>query len=137
MATDALRIAGFGAVLGDGVDCELVPLSAPKGLASGGLELVLIDASTTGHLFELIATFRRLRPQLRLIVVGAEHGSDYVERVIAAGAKGYLAHSASAEDVRLAVSVCAMGRCGRPGGCSRDWWKARGAEPTKNVCDRV
>ena len=69
IATDPLRILGLQTIFSDHRD-EVIPLSVPGALDASGVSLILIDASCTDHLFELLATFRRTRPHLRLIVIG-------------------------------------------------------------------
>ena len=77
----------------------------PGALDESGVSLILIDAACTDHLFELLATFRRTRPHLRLIVIGLEEDHDYIQRVIGAGAKGYLTHMAKESEIRLAIDI--------------------------------
>jgi DNA-binding NarL/FixJ family response regulator len=119
VATDPLRIMGLRAILDGVVDgrrqpTEIVPLSAPKVLNSAGLSVVLIDSDVTPYLMELLEAFRRSRPELRLIVMGDTVDPDYIERVIAAGAKGYLSHKASEEELRMAVGVVEEGSVWAP-----------------------
>jgi DNA-binding NarL/FixJ family response regulator len=88
VATDELRIAGLRAVLSDGAGMELVMLSEPRALETAGLELVLIDALATDHLLGLLASFRRLRPRIRLLVIGGDDRPEFIEDAIAAGRAG-------------------------------------------------
>ena len=90
VATDPLRVLGLKAIFCEAMQLEIVHLSVPGALDDVNLSLVLIDAECTNHLFELIATFRQVRPQLKLIVLGTETCQEYIQRVIGAGAKGYL-----------------------------------------------
>jgi len=119
VATDPLRILGLRAVLdqepvnGSG-GVEVVPLSAPRALGTRGLAVVLIDADVTPFLIELLASFRRMRPELRLIVLGASSDFKYIERIIGAGAKGYLSHSASEAELRMAMAVVEDGSVWAP-----------------------
>jgi len=119
VATDPLRILGLRAVLDQepvnglgGV--EVVPLSAPRALSTRGLAVVLVDADATPFLLELLASFRRMRPELRLIVLGASSEFKYIERIIGAGAKGYLSHSASEAELRMAMAVVEDGSVWAP-----------------------
>jgi DNA-binding NarL/FixJ family response regulator len=118
VATDPLRILGLQTILSqagaDGEPVEIVPLSVPGALDSSGVSLILIDAACTEHIFELLATFRRTRPHLRLIVLGLEESHDYIQRIIGAGAKGYLAHTATANEVRLAIEIVQDGSAWAP-----------------------
>jgi DNA-binding NarL/FixJ family response regulator len=113
VATDPLRILGLQAMFSrDGA--EVIPLSVPGALDSSGVSLILIDDACTDHLFELLGTFRRTRPYLRLIVLGLQEEHEYIQRVIGAGAKGYLAHSASEGEIRLAIEIVQDGSLWAP-----------------------
>src|ERR1700756_531893 len=114
IATDPLRILGLQAIFSEDGKAEVIPLSVPGALDASGVSLILIDAACTDHLFELLATFRRTRPHLRLIVIGLEEDHEYIQRIIGAGAKGYLAHSAKGDEVRLAIEIVQDGSAWAP-----------------------
>ena len=86
----------------------------PGALDASGVSLILIDAACTDHLFELLATFRRTRPHLRVIVIGMEEDHEYIQRVIGAGAKGYLTHTAQENEMRLAIDIVRDGSVWAP-----------------------
>jgi DNA-binding NarL/FixJ family response regulator len=114
VGTDELRIAGLRLMLDDGVRFELVSLGVGPLLDRDPLALVLVDAAATDRLFELLATFRRIRPRQRLLVLGGETSHAYVERVIGAGAKGYLMHTASKAELLAAIAVVCDGSVWAP-----------------------
>ncbi len=122
VATDPLRILGLQTIFAESVaeggaearPVEIVPLSVPGALDASGVSLILIDSGCTDHIFELLATFRRTRPHLRLIVLGLEESHDYIQRIIGAGAKGYLAHTAKGSEVRLAIEIVEDGSAWAP-----------------------
>jgi DNA-binding NarL/FixJ family response regulator len=118
VATDPLRILGLQTIFSEGGvksgPVEIIPLSVPGALDASGVSLILIDAACTDHIFELLATFRRTRPHLRLIVLGLEEDHEYIQRVIGAGAKGYLAHTAKPSEVRLAIEIVQDGSAWAP-----------------------
>lgn len=114
VATDALRIMGLRAILGDGEDLEIVLLSPPMSADTGGLELALVDSPVDGDVLETVVAFRRLRPQLAVIVLGMETDPEHIERVIGAGAKGYLSHSANEAELRMAIEVVRDGSVWAP-----------------------
>ena len=114
VATDPLRIVGLKAIFREAMQLEIVHLSVPGALDDANLSLVLIDAECTDHLFELISTFRQVRPQLKLIVLGSETGPEYIQRVIGAGAKGYLTLTAQEADIRMAVDMVRDGSVWAP-----------------------
>jgi DNA-binding NarL/FixJ family response regulator len=118
VATDPLRILGLQTIFSEegikGAPVEIVPLSVPGALDASGVSLILIDAACTDHIFELLAAFRRTRPHLRLIVLGLEEDQEYIQRIIGAGAKGYLAHTARPGEVRLAIEIVQDGSAWAP-----------------------
>src|SRR5947209_3301145 len=118
VATDPLRILGLQTIFSEegvkGAPVEIIPLSVPGALDASGVSLILIDAACTDHIFELLAAFRRARPHLRLVVLGLEEDHEYIQRIIGAGAKGYLAHSARPGEVRLAIEIVQDGSAWAP-----------------------
>ncbi len=114
VATDQLRVLGLKAIFSEAIQLEIVPLSIPGALDDANLCLVLIDAECTTHLFELIATFRQARPLLNLVVLGNETSQEFIERVIGAGAKGYLALTAKESEIRMAVDMVRDGSVWAP-----------------------
>lgn len=114
VATDPLRVLGLKAIFCEAMQLEIVHLSVPGALDDSNLSLVLIDAECTDHLFELMATFRQVRPQLRLIVLGSETDQQYIQRVIGAGAKGYLSLAAKESEIRMAIDMVRDGSVWAP-----------------------
>lgn len=114
VATDQLRVLGLKAIFSEEMQLEIVHLTIPGALDDKNLGLVLIDAECTPHLFELIANFRQVRPQLNLIVLGNESSPEYIEQVIGAGAKGYLALTAKESEIRMAISMVRDGSVWAP-----------------------
>jgi DNA-binding NarL/FixJ family response regulator len=49
-----------------------------------------------------------------LIVLGLEEDHEYIQRIIGAGAKGYLAHTAKGNEVRLAIEIVQDGSAWAP-----------------------
>jgi DNA-binding NarL/FixJ family response regulator len=114
IATDPLRVLGLKTIVAEGGGAEIVDVDGPGALDSSGLSMVLIDAACTDHLFELLETFRRSRPHLRLIVIGLEEDQDHIQRVIGAGAKGYLSHTARENEIRMAIEIVRDGSVWAP-----------------------
>ena len=117
VATDEVRIEGLRALL-EAAEAqpryELVLLAEPGALDAERLNLALIDAGSTDHLFELLATFRRLRPRIRLVVISGESDVEFIERTIEAGARGVLHHAASERELRMALEVVGDGSVWAP-----------------------
>ena len=114
VATDPLRILGLKAIFDEVMQLEIVHLSVPGALNDANLSLVLIDAECTDHLFELMATFRQVRPQLKLFVLDNETDQEHIQRVIGAGAKGYLSLSAKESEIRMAIEMVRDGSVWAP-----------------------
>ena len=114
VATDALRIMGLRTILGDGESCQIVPLWPPSAVAATALSVVIVDSSATSDVLQVLSAFRRLRPLLNVIVLGRETDPEHIERIIGAGAKGYLSHSAGESELRMAISVVLDGSVWAP-----------------------
>jgi DNA-binding NarL/FixJ family response regulator len=114
VANDPLRILGLQVILSEHTESKVVSLSVPGALHSFELSLLLIDADSAPQLFDLLATFRRSRPDLRLIVLGRATDQEFIQRVIGAGAKGYLSHDARESDIRLCIEVVKDGSIWAP-----------------------
>jgi DNA-binding NarL/FixJ family response regulator len=114
VATDPLRVLGLKVIFSESMQTEIVHLSIPGALDDANLCLVLIDAECTTHLLELIATFRKVRPSLNLIVLGSENAPEYIQSVIGSGAKGYLTLSAKESEIRMAIEMVRDGSVWAP-----------------------
>ena len=111
VATDTLRVLGLQSIL---PQFEIIHLTAPGALDDVNLALVLIDAECTSHLFELLATFHHIRPQLKLIVLGTETGPEYIQRIIGTGAKGYLTLMSNESELAMAIDMVRDGSVWAP-----------------------
>jgi len=111
---DPLRLVGLQAICADALGTEVLPLSVADGLKEQGLGLVLIDAETTPQMFEVISALRRTHPAARLLVLGNGTSPDVIERIIAAGARGYLTLGAPEAEVRMAVEIVRDGSVWAP-----------------------
>ena len=113
VATDELRITGFVEILKRD-EREVVLLDDPHTLETAGLSLVAIDAGAVEHLLELVGTFRRMRPAMRLLVLGGGDDPTFIERALGAGARGVLAYEASEADLLMAIRVVLDGSVWAP-----------------------
>ncbi len=111
---DPVRVIGLTAILSEQRKVEVIPLSDRGALQGSGCSMVLIDSTSTYHLFQLLETFQRAYPQLRLIVMGLEEDTEHVQLVIRAGAKGYLSHTARESEILMAIDVVADGSMWAP-----------------------
>ena len=114
VCADPLRVLGLQVLLEHAVRFRVGVLEGTRAADLADIHLVVIDATATEHLRALIEAFRRMRPQVRLLVVGSGSGDAYTEWVIEAGAQGYLPHSSSEADLQHAVAVVRDGSIWAP-----------------------
>ena len=114
VAADPLRMLGLETIFEQRDRVELLPLTGTGALNASPLDLIFVDASCTEHLFELLTSFQKLRPRLKIIVIGLEADHQHVQRVIGAGAKGYLTHGSSTSEIRMAVDIVLDGSVWAP-----------------------
>jgi len=115
VASDPLRLVGMEAMLSDLPGMEAVPLELDQIGSTPDLAVLILEARSGGDtLTELIAKLRREHPQLRIVVVGEGLEPILIEQVIGAGAKGYLAETASEAEIRMALEVVLDGSVWAP-----------------------
>ena len=115
VASDPLRLVGMEAILSDLPGMEAIPLELDQIGSTPDLAVLILEARSGGDaLTELIAKLRREHPQLRIVVVGEGLEPILIEQVIGAGAKGYLAETASEAEIRMALEVVLDGSVWAP-----------------------
>jgi DNA-binding NarL/FixJ family response regulator len=72
------------------------------------------ESGTVDVLLNAIHRLRRRHPRLKIIAIGDALTSDEVQRVIGAGAKGYLLETASESEIKMAVEVVLDGSIWAP-----------------------
>jgi DNA-binding NarL/FixJ family response regulator len=86
----------------------------PELLADPSLEYLVVDLHASSGALAVLEPIRRLRPNLRLIVIGPEGDEELVLSSIVAGARAYLDLMAGPEVVRQAVNVVTSGSIWAP-----------------------
>jgi DNA-binding NarL/FixJ family response regulator len=115
VASDPLRLVGMEAILAELPGMEAVPLELDQLASDSNLAVLMLEARSGGETFtDLIAKLRREHPTLRIIVVGEGLDPALIEQVIGAGAKGYLAETASEAEIRMALEVVLDGSVWAP-----------------------
>jgi DNA-binding NarL/FixJ family response regulator len=114
VATDALRVVGLQAILSDGRELIPVSLGSLHTSEMQNLNLLVVDGEASGRLIETIRALRRDRPEFGIIVLSADGTYEQIERVIGAGARGYLTYSATEEELRMAIDVVLDGSVWAP-----------------------
>jgi DNA-binding NarL/FixJ family response regulator len=114
LATDAMRIMGLQAILSEGRELRSFSVATPSAMDLDHLRLLVIDAEATDRLFDLVRSLRKERPELGIMVLAADGSFDQIERVIGAGARGYLTYSATENELRMAIDVVLDGSVWAP-----------------------
>jgi len=111
--SDPLRLVGFRALFESETAFELVSASLPDIGVLQSIDLVLLGNRNTQNLFDLIATLKATRPDLRIIVTGSGD-EETILKAIVAGAKGYVDEAASSAEFVQAARVVSQGSVWAP-----------------------
>ena len=115
VAADPLRSVGILAILEDMPMVHALALDWDTAFENDELAGILIDVRLNmSDLLETIYRLRRERPEMKVIAMGVPLEPGQVQAVIAAGAKGYLAETASEGEIRMAVEVVLDGSVWAP-----------------------
>jgi DNA-binding NarL/FixJ family response regulator len=83
-------------------------------VARSSIEYIVVDLHSFSGGLEILETIRRVRPSLKLIVIGPEGNDELVLDSIVAGARAYLELTAGPETVRAAIDVVTGGSIWAP-----------------------
>jgi len=100
---DQLRVVGLRSLLESVQDFELAPMRLPEISEAENISLAILGNHSGLKFFDTMANLTSMIPTLRIIVTGASADEEVVFKVIAAGAKGYVLESASAEELVRAI----------------------------------
>src|SRR6201998_3992713 len=92
--SDPLRFVGFRALFDSETDFELVSASLPDLTVLQNIDLILLGNRSGQNLFDLMASLKATRPDLRIIVTGSGMDEETILKAIASGGKGYLGEGA-------------------------------------------
>lgn len=126
VAADPLRSIGLLAILEETVGVNAVPLemasdhevpdlgeAAPD--APPVYDALLLDIRMPlDVLSDMVGRIRREHTGVKVVVMGKQIDPEYVQAVIGAGAKGYLAETASEGEIRMAMDVVLDGSIWAP-----------------------
>jgi DNA-binding NarL/FixJ family response regulator len=110
---DPLRVVGFRALFESESGFELVSASLPDIVGVQSIDLVLVSNCSIQKLFDLMASLKTARPDLRVIVTGSGDEETILQALVA-GAKGYLHEAASAEEFVQIARVVSRGSVWAP-----------------------
>lgn len=94
----------------------LLPIAGtlPDVLSRSSLEYLVVDIDSSTGALPMLESIRRLRPGLRLIVIGPEGNDELVLEAIIGGARAYLGITADAATVRHAIDEVTSGSIWAP-----------------------
>jgi len=114
-----MRLAGLVSVFDQPVLSGKIPLipvvcSMRELLADSTLDYLILDLHESGSSLHFIHAILRVRPGIRLLVVGPQGNDDLAMEVISAGARAYLDLTSEIDTVRLAIDVVISGNICAP-----------------------
>ncbi|MBV9573063.1 MAG: response regulator transcription factor [Acidobacteriales bacterium] len=112
--SDPLRFVGFRALFDSEPDFELVSAPLADISAMADIHLILLGNRNGQNLFDLMATMKATRPDLRIIVTGSGIDEETILKAIAAGAKGYVDEAAPAAEFVQAIRMVNQGSVWAP-----------------------
>jgi DNA-binding NarL/FixJ family response regulator len=112
--SDPLRFVGFRALFDSEPDFELISASMSDIGTLANVELILLGNRNGQNLFDLMASLKATRPDLRIIVTGSGMDEETILKAIASGAKGYLDEAASPTEFVQAIRVVNQGSVWAP-----------------------
>ena len=112
--SDPLRFVGLRTCLGSEAGFELNSFSLSEAGTQQNSDVVLLGNHCGSNLFEVVATLKAARPDLRIIVMGAGMDEEHILKAIASGAKGYIDEAAEPTEFAQAFRVVNQGSVWAP-----------------------
>ncbi len=112
--SDPLRFVGFRALFDSEPEFELVSASIAELTGRENIDLVLLGSRSGQNLFDVMASLKAIRPDLRIIVTGAGADDETILKALAAGAKGYVDEAASPQEFVQAIRIVHQGSVWAP-----------------------
>ena len=112
--SDPLRFVGFRALFDSEPDFELVSATIPELATTSNIDLVLLGSRGGQNLFDLMASLKASRPDLRIIVTGSGADDETILKALAAGAKGYVDEAATPAEFNQAIRIVNQGSVWAP-----------------------
>src|SRR5207237_3829382 len=112
--SDPLRFVGFRALFDSEPDFELISASMPDIATLVNVDLILLGNRNGQNLFDMMASLKAARPDLRIIVTGSGADEETILKAIAAGAKGYVDEAATPAEFIQAIRIVNQGSVWAP-----------------------
>jgi len=115
VASDPLRSLGLVSVLGEMPGITAAPAELESALHADSFSALLVHLhAPVESVISAITKMRKAKPGLKLIVMSEMMLPDEVQSVIGAGAKGFVAETASINEIVMAVEVVLDGSIWAP-----------------------
>jgi DNA-binding NarL/FixJ family response regulator len=119
VADEPIRLAGLASIFDQPAaqgQPSLVPVigTLDELLANANLGYLVVDLHASSGRVEALESIRKIRPDIRQIVIGPEGDDELVLNSIVAGARAYLELTAGPDVVRKAVEVVTSGSIWAP-----------------------
>ena len=112
--SDPLRFVGFRALFDSESDLELLSASLNDIAVQQNIDLVLLGNRAGQNLFDVMASLKATRPDLRIIVTGSGMDEETILKAIASGAKGYVDEAAAPQEFVQAIRIVNQGSVWAP-----------------------
>jgi DNA-binding NarL/FixJ family response regulator len=114
VCTDPLRCLGLEVLLREIPEMQFTQFGDIGEIDLARLDIMMLDRECCDDTPRLLRTFRKVRPALKVVVLGPAATLEEIETIIGAGAKGYLAYEAELEEVRTAMQIISDGSVWAP-----------------------
>lgn len=112
--SDPLRFIGYRALFDSEPEFELVSATLQEIGTRPNVDLILLGSRGSMNLFDMMASLKAARPDLRILVTGTGADDETILKALAAGAKGYMDEAATASEFAMAMRVVNQGSVWAP-----------------------
>lgn len=112
--SDPLRLVGFRSLFESQTDLSMIGATLAELGTRDDVDLVLLGSRSGQNLFDLMASVKVSRPDLKIIVTGSGTDDETVLKALAAGAKGYVDEAATPDEFVMAIRMVFQGSVWAP-----------------------
>lgn len=112
--SDPLRMVGYRTLFDSEPEFELVSGTMHEIAALAEVSVALLGSRNGENLFDMIASLKAVRPDLRVIVTGSAADDETILKSIAGGAKGYVDEGAPPAEFIQAIRIVLHGSIWAP-----------------------
>ncbi len=114
VSSDPIRTEGLLALFENHPRVSAVSAELRTLLETETIRYILLDVSFTDAWLDTLFFVRRLRPDMRQIVLGPSGDEDLMQRAVIAGGRAYLDHRCETEQVLMALDAVLQGSIWAP-----------------------